>query len=229
MKVNADFSAPATVKFDESKYIPSPSYGVDRFMLDRIGDEKARATTIVRYRPNSKFPEHTHVGGEEFLVLEGTFHDQFGKFKAGTYVRNPIGSVHEPWVEDDGCTIFVKLLQMADTGEGTAPLHVDTVKQKPKPQENATQSTLPLYSNAVTGEHVEMLWVNANSFVPTNDVKNGEEILIVEGDLHYAGKEYNKRDWLRFPASDKVAPEREALKSGKQGAQLYRKRGNLDI
>ena len=40
-------------------------------MLDRIGTEKARATTIVEFQPNSKFPEHEHVGGEEFLVLKG--------------------------------------------------------------------------------------------------------------------------------------------------------------
>ena len=83
MKVNANFRLFAASSFDANKYIPSPSYGVNRFMLDRIGDEKARATTIVEYKPNSKFPEHTHIGGEEFLVLEGTFKDQFGEFPAG--------------------------------------------------------------------------------------------------------------------------------------------------
>ena len=56
MKINANFRAFAAVKFDASKYIESPAYGVNRFMLDRIGDEKARATTIVEYKPNSKFP-----------------------------------------------------------------------------------------------------------------------------------------------------------------------------
>ena len=80
MKINSNFKAFAGMNFDASKYIPSPSYGVNRFMLDRIGSEKARATTIVQYQPNSKFPEHTHIGGEEFLVIEGTFKDQFGEF-----------------------------------------------------------------------------------------------------------------------------------------------------
>ena len=70
MKINANFEIFASAHFDPSKYIPSPAYGVDRFMLDRVGSEMARATTIVRYTPNSKFSEHTHIGGEEFLVLE---------------------------------------------------------------------------------------------------------------------------------------------------------------
>ena len=72
MKINANFRAFAATNFDPAKYIASPAYGVNRFMLDRVGNEKARATTIVAYEPNSKFPEHTHIGGEEFLVLEGT-------------------------------------------------------------------------------------------------------------------------------------------------------------
>jgi len=38
-------------------------------MLDRIGDEVARATSIVRYAPRSRFSAHTHGGGEEFLVV----------------------------------------------------------------------------------------------------------------------------------------------------------------
>jgi hypothetical protein len=77
-----------------------------------------------------KFPKHEHIGGEQFLVLEGTFKDQFGEYSAGSYVRNPIGSAHAPWVDDDGCTIMVKLLQMADTGEGTSPLCVNLDKAK---------------------------------------------------------------------------------------------------
>jgi anti-sigma factor ChrR (cupin superfamily) len=53
MKINANFRNFAAVHFDAAEYIPSPSYGVNRFMLDRIGNEKARATTVVQYQPNS--------------------------------------------------------------------------------------------------------------------------------------------------------------------------------
>lgn len=53
MKINADFRLWAATNFDATQYIASPAYGVNRFMLDRIGDERARATTIVQYQPNS--------------------------------------------------------------------------------------------------------------------------------------------------------------------------------
>ena len=54
-----------------------------------------------------------HDGGEEFIVLEGTFSDEFGYYPKGTYVRNPMGSSHNPY-SDSGCVIFVKLRQFQD-------------------------------------------------------------------------------------------------------------------
>ena len=71
MDLNANFDERAVVHSDRQSWVASPMKGVDRRMLDRIGDEVARATTIVRYAPGSAFSAHTHTGGEEFLVLEG--------------------------------------------------------------------------------------------------------------------------------------------------------------
>jgi quercetin dioxygenase-like cupin family protein len=85
--------------------------GVERMMLDRVGDEVARATSLVRYQPGSTFSPHVHGGGEEFFVLEGEFGDEHGLYPAGTYFRNPIGTRHTPRVGDEGRTIFVKLHQ----------------------------------------------------------------------------------------------------------------------
>jgi len=227
MKIHANFKLFAATNFDASKYVISPAYGVNRFMLDRIGEEKARATTIVEYQANSKFPRHTHIGGEEYLVLQGTFKDQFGKFPAGTYVRNPIGSEHAPWVDEDGCTILVKLLQMADTGEDSSkPLHVDLERQKVasgKTQEYGT--VLELYNNEQTGEHVQMLWIDPNQHLPDKDVDGGEELFVVAGSLFLNGDEYRKWGWLRFPPSGDE--RRTSLRSGSQGAQVYRKTGHL--
>ena len=58
-------------------------------MLDRIGDEVARATSIVRYAPHSHFSPHTHGGGEEFLVLDGVFQDEHGDYPAGHLCPQP--------------------------------------------------------------------------------------------------------------------------------------------
>jgi len=109
LRIHADFSQRAVVDTDGKSWIASPSSGVERKMLDRVGGEVARASSIVRYLPGSRFPEHTHGGGEEFLVLEGVFSDETGDYGPGSYVRNPVGTSHAPFT-DDGCTIFVKLV-----------------------------------------------------------------------------------------------------------------------
>jgi quercetin dioxygenase-like cupin family protein len=226
MKINANFKTFAGLNFDASKYIASPSWGVNRFMLDRIGNEKARATTIVEYQPNSKFPEHEHIGGEEFIVLKGTFKDQFGEFAAGTYVRNPIGSKHSPWVDEDGCIIMVKLLQMAETGEGITSLHIDF--EKDKGESTDFGSVLDMYKNDKTGELVQMFRINPGSVFPTDSLaEGGEELFVYDGSLKITGDEYIKWGWMRFPIgvpSDK----RKSLAAGEGGACVFRKTGHLN-
>ncbi len=110
MEINTNFNERVVVHADRLAWTPSPIQGVDRRMLDRIGGEVARATSIVRYAPNSKFSAHVHTGGEEFIVLDGVFQDEHGDFPAGSYIRNPPGSSHTPG-SAPGCTIFVKLWQ----------------------------------------------------------------------------------------------------------------------
>lgn len=75
MLINEDLTKRALVHAAKLDWVPSPAKGVDRRMLFRIGDEKARATSIVRYAPESSFAHHEHPGGEEFLVPDGTFQD----------------------------------------------------------------------------------------------------------------------------------------------------------
>ena len=200
------------------------------FLLDRIGEEKARCTTIVEYQPNSKFPTHTHIGGEEFLVLKGTFKDQFGAFPAGTYVRNPIGSQHAPWVDDDGCTIMVKLLQMADTGEDSnKPLHINLEQAKTESGKPTEYGTLAdLYHNQQTGELVQMCWLDSDKIFPVDDLcKGGEELFVMQGSLTLGVATYPEWGWLRFPAETTPSEERVQLKAGSQGAQVFRKTGHL--
>ena len=96
MLVNADFSRRAVIGPHQYAWVASPQSGVERVMLDRVGGEKARATSIVRYAPGSHFPGHQHPGGEEILVLSGTFSEGRAHYPAGWYMRNPPGSSHLP-------------------------------------------------------------------------------------------------------------------------------------
>lgn len=140
MRINDNFDHPLLVHGAALDWIASPAAGVERRMLFRIGDEVARATSIVRYAPGSSFPRHTHTGGEEILVLEGTFQDEHGDYPAGSYFRNPPGTSHIPAARD-GCVIFVRLWQYraGDTvqitrqpgeGEPLAPHSGETVLRR---------------------------------------------------------------------------------------------------
>ena len=81
--INADFEQRVVVLPEDYRWVDSPMPGVERMMLDRVGDEVARATSIVRYAPNSSFSPHTHGGGEEFIVLEGVFSDEHQDYAQG--------------------------------------------------------------------------------------------------------------------------------------------------
>eukprot|EP00187_Rhodella_violacea_P003456 CAMPEP_0174904028 /NCGR_PEP_ID=MMETSP0167-20121228/46683_1 /TAXON_ID=38298 /ORGANISM="Rhodella maculata, Strain CCMP736" /LENGTH=238 /DNA_ID=CAMNT_0016146533 /DNA_START=3 /DNA_END=715 /DNA_ORIENTATION=+ len=237
MKLNADFHLFACAHFDAAQYLPSPAAGVNRFMLDRVGAERARATTIVEYSPGSKFPAHAHAGGEEFVVLEGTFKDQFGEFPRGCYVRNPIGSEHAPWVDDDGCTIMVKLLQMAETpGEGTRPLTVNFDSESARSSQTPTPfgTTLPLYHNPLTNERVSILFLDPSSLLPPSPdgTLGGEEFFVLRGALVLGaadggggGERFEKWGWLRFPPGGDA--RRGRIGAGGEGAQVYCKTGHL--
>ena len=75
MDLHADLSKRAVLDTNALDWNQSPMAGVERRLLDRNGGEVARATSIVRYAPGSHFGRHFHGGGEEILVLEGTFSD----------------------------------------------------------------------------------------------------------------------------------------------------------
>ena len=62
----------------------------------------------MRWEPGTKFHPHMHMGGEEILVLEGTFSDEHGDYPAGTWMRSPHASEHQPFSRE-GCLIYVKV------------------------------------------------------------------------------------------------------------------------
>ena len=67
MKLAADYNKRVIVHSNTLPWVASPMPGVDRRALERVGDEVARATTVVRYAAGSKFSSHVHTGGENLL------------------------------------------------------------------------------------------------------------------------------------------------------------------
>ena len=62
---------------------------------------------LVKWPKGEVFQPHKHFGGEEILVLSGTFRDEFGSYPAGTWMRSPHLSQHHPYVEEE-TIIWVK-------------------------------------------------------------------------------------------------------------------------
>lgn len=217
MRVNADFSQRVVIRPDDYDWIASPASGVSRMMLDRIGEEVARATTIVRFEPNSEFDAHVHGGGEEYFVLEGTFRDEHGDYPAGTYVRNPIGTSHTPRIGEDGCTILVKLYQFDE--KDTEQKVVDTNAAEFVPGMVDGLSVLPLHS--VEGENVALVrWATGTEF-DAHRHWGGEEIFVLDGVFSDEFGDYPAGSWLRSPHLSSHRP------FTKEGCLIYVKTGHL--
>ncbi|HCU67633.1 MAG TPA: cupin [Rheinheimera sp.] len=67
------------------------------------------STALVRFAPHTRFHPHIHPGGEEILVLEGVFCDEFGEYPAMSWLRNPRYSQHQPFTGAEGALIYVKV------------------------------------------------------------------------------------------------------------------------
>ncbi len=218
MRLRADFGRRAVVTPDHYEWVPSPAPGVDRMMLDRIGEEVARATSIVRYAANSRFPAHDHGGGEEILVLDGEFGDEHGTYPAGYYLRNPIGTRHSPRIGGNGATIFVKLHQFE--ADDTLQLAIDSSKGGWLPGRIPGVEIQPLHRHRE--ENVFLLRWAPDTAYPAHVHAGGEEILVLEGAFHDADGHFPQGSWVRYPDGSRHAPYTLA-----EGALLYVKEGHL--
>jgi ChrR Cupin-like domain len=217
MELNADFSQRVAVHAAQLPWVASPIVGVDRRMLDRIGDEVARATSIVRYAPASRFSAHTHGGGEEFLVVDGTFQDEHGDYPAGSYVRNPPTSRHTPG-SAPGCVLFVKLWQF--DLEDRTPVHRDAraLAYTPLRDRPDVEIAALFHDNR---EDVRMeRW---RPHVPVAlDLPGGGEFFLLEGTFNEDNEGFAPLSWLRLPPGAQLRAA-----AGKDGCTLWVKTGHL--
>lgn len=218
MRLNADFDQAVVIRPDKYQWQDSPMPGVERMMLDRIGGEVARATSLVRYAPNTSFTPHQHEGGEEILVIEGVFSDEHGDYPAGSYIRNPIGTSHTPSVGSEGATILVKLHQF--DSEDRQTIRVDTQSAAWYPGMVEGLSVLPLHQHK--HENVALVrWAPNTQFNPHRHW-GGEEIFVIEGTFHDEHGSYPRGSWLRSPHLSQHTPF-----TLEDGALIYVKTGHL--
>ena len=217
MEIHRNFGERILVRSDELDWAPSPMPGVERRMLDRVGGEVARATSIVRYAPGSHFSAHVHDGGEEFIVLSGVFQDEHGDYPVGSYLRNPPTSRHTPG-SAPGCEIFVKLHQFDPKDRSSVRIRPEEVVFSSEP-DRAGVRRAPLHSDP--RETVSILDADAGAQwrLPT---LGGAELLVLEGQVEADGDEMARGAWLRVPGDEPVS-----LRAGARGVRCWVKQGHL--
>jgi anti-sigma factor ChrR (cupin superfamily) len=217
VELNADFSQRVAVHAAGLAWVPSPVAVVERRMLDRIGDEVARATSIVRYAPDSRFSPHTHGGGEEFLVLDGVFQDEHGDYPAGSYVRNPPTSHHRPG-SAPGCVLFVKLWQFDPADR--IPVRIDdaSLAYAPTPGRPGVEAA-QLYRDGSENVRMER-WASAAEIILP--VPDGGEFLVLDGGFDEGGERFEPQSWLRLPCAGQLSAV-----AGPEGCTVWVKTGHL--
>jgi anti-sigma factor ChrR (cupin superfamily) len=215
MLINADFSRPVIVAVNDYRWTASPQPGVERMMLDRLGAEKARATSIVRYAPASHFSPHTHPGEEEIFVLSGVFSDGDGDYPSGWYLRNPPGSWHRPFTSQ-GAIIFVKLWQMGSSEEDA--VRIDT-RVDAGWHNSVDGDIFPLFRSE--SEDVCLLRLGPGAAMRGRNANT--ELVVMNGSICVSGHQYRRGSWMRFPKDGLPS-----LTAGQRGARVYVKTTSLD-
>jgi len=217
MKIAADFSQREIVHSTTQPWLDSPMAGVARRPLDRVGDEVARATTVVRYAPGSQFSPHLHAGGEEFVVLEGVFQDEYGDYPTGSYVRNPPQSSHTPG-SASGCVILVKLWQFQPEDRTPVTLNINSLA-KSSNVDNQYYSVNTLFKDE--HEHVSLITAQPNTTMDLSP-EGGAELFMLEGQAQEQQDLLVKHSWLRIPIGYPIR-----LKTDGSGAKIWMKTGHL--
>lgn len=216
MRIHADFSQIAIIKPEDYHWVKSPRGEVERVMLDRIGTEQARATSLVNYAANSVFPAHQHHLGEEVLVLAGVFSENHERhYPEGWYLRNPHNSVHQA-SSKNGALILVKLMQM------TEQEHEETRINTHDPANwvaSGNKMRCPLYRSEFETTYLEKL--GSHQWF-TNLSDQGIELFVITGQLRQDAEIFPAGSWIRLP------PQWPAnFQAGESGVTLYVKEGHL--
>ncbi|GAB3478521.1 cupin domain-containing protein [Marinomonas epiphytica] len=192
--LNMDFHKTIMINTHSLDWSASPMVGVYRKPLAREEVERGHATSIVRYEAGSVFRSHPHPLGEEILVLEGTFSDEYGDFPAGSYFRNPPGTSHAPHSRN-GCLLLVKLHQF----------QVDDLHQSHSPCADLwlPGKTEYRHLHQLNSENVWLIRTNTQDQLDFESILSGfksVELFVIKGALQYSGYQLTAGCWLREPS-----------------------------
>jgi len=160
-------------------------------------------TMLTRFDPGGFVSLHGHPGGEEILVLQGSFADETGVYPPGSYLLNPEGFIHLPHSEE-GCLSFVKL---------------GLYGGKTRQQVRLNIYELPWQSGVIPQVEVKFLYQQVDfpekvwieRWQPGTTLSNiveteVKEIFVIEGTWSDELGNYPAGSWLRYPPGFSYSP-----------------------
>ena len=90
------FVAVAALPWEKTRF---PGVEAKTLLADR---QTGVVTSLMKFAPGAKLPDHEHVLIEQTYVLEGSLVCGEGECRAGDYVWRPAGSRHEAWAGPQG-------------------------------------------------------------------------------------------------------------------------------
>jgi len=81
--------------------------GIGNLQVLPLHQFQGEHVALVSWPAGERFQRHRHANGEEIFVLSGELLDEHGAYPAGTWLRSPPMSDHQPYVETD-TIIWVK-------------------------------------------------------------------------------------------------------------------------
>jgi putative transcriptional regulator len=112
-----DAETRATIPPPLRRYLPASLGALPWRSVGRLYDEvrlplagRGMKASLMRLRPGSLMPKHSHQGNEMTLVLEGGFTDGDQNFRRGDFDAKDASDLHQPRVDDDGSCLCLAVL-----------------------------------------------------------------------------------------------------------------------
>ena len=218
VQFNNDFEQLVALNTCELPWLPMSAEGVSRRVLEEVDAVLLRTTSVFRYVKNTHLLSHTHDKGEEIIVLEGEYSDEFGVYSTGTYIKNPTATRHTS-VTKSGCILFVKQGHLQKDDTERVVVHVQNSPWRQGMV--AGLSVMPL--SEFKGEHSALVRWQPGTVFNAHRHWGGEEIYVLEGVFEDEFGRYPKGTWLRNPHMSQHAP------FSREGCTIFVKVGHLPV
>ena len=182
--MNDNYDQRVLINTKDIIWIETSNKGISKKQLSLKKEEE---TSLLKIEKNSKLNMENKINSVEIFVLEGTYVNEFGEFKSGTYLKLPFEN--EFFVSSiDECIIFRKTNHFQDNDKITIDTNLSSWLQG-----HGNLQVIPLSEQTAL-----VKWPENEKFIPHKHW-GGEEIFVLKGRFMDEYGIYPKGCWIRSP------------------------------